>query len=217
LLSGLKAGGIGALGGAFIGGITGALQFNSEIKLCSEGCEQMGINSGDPVPATDEFLSTSQKAWYPHAEMNKVDTFTVEHVPDGEFSGKYAKAGGITDPATMTKNGLKYITGRSSVYFNKNVSFTDARTLYFNMGHELHHVSQISWLGSLGNIRRSLLDVLLFHDMMEFSAYNFRSVTRYNSYQPMMTTYLKNYPNYFWKLYDFSSWQPAANQINPFK
>jgi outer membrane lipoprotein SlyB len=35
LLSGLKAGGIGALGGAFIGGITGALQFNSEIKLCS--------------------------------------------------------------------------------------------------------------------------------------------------------------------------------------
>lgn len=213
LQTGLIGGGCGALGGALIGGIVGGVQYHQDLQLCVKGCQKMGINNGNPVPATDEFLARSQGTWYPGAEMDKVDAFTVEHVPVDKFTGKYLNAGGMTNPAIREIKGVEYLTGRSSVYFNKPVSFVNARTLYFNMGHELHHVSQISYLGSLGNTPLSLVKTQLFHDMMESHAYNFRSTLNTNSYQPYNMRYLRNYPDYYWHLYEFY-WQ--NNLVNPY-
>lgn len=38
------------------------------------------VDAGDPVPATDQFLSDAQKVWFKDAPMNNVNKFTVEKV-----------------------------------------------------------------------------------------------------------------------------------------
>lgn len=63
------------------------------------------------------------------------------------------------------------LTGNSSVYFNAKVAFINSKTLYFTMGHELVHVSQLSilvnqtWTSVNENLRQ----------MMEFQAYNYEA------------------------------------------
>jgi RHS repeat-associated protein len=72
LQSGLIGGGYGALGGALIGGISGGIQYQRQISVFQKGCVDLVVNGGDPVPATDQFLSDAQKAWYKDAPMNNV-------------------------------------------------------------------------------------------------------------------------------------------------
>ena len=86
---GLVSGAYGALGGALIGGISGGIQYQRQFSVFQKGCVELGVNGGDPVPATDQFLSDAQKVWYKDAPMGNVKTFTVENVPEKHLIGSY--------------------------------------------------------------------------------------------------------------------------------
>ena len=150
LVSGLKAGGKSALIGGALSGAVGGIQYGKSITLFKKGCSKLGVDSSDAIPdnmQNDVFLKQAQETWYPDAPMDKVDAFSVEHVPADKMNNLIKnKAMASTSP--LSKGGV--LTGRSVVYFNKNICFTSAKELFFSMGHELVHVSQFSYLGSIG-------------------------------------------------------------------
>lgn len=159
LSQGIKAGLKGAVIGGVLGGISNGI--TSEVRKAT-------IERAGKIEATDAFLKKAQKTWYPDAPMDKVNNFTVENL--SEKAQKYFKdpISAFTDPE-LTSNAL--LTGNSSVYFNPNVAFENSKSLYFTMGHELLHVSQISILAgqSLSYVNQSL------RQMMEFQGYNYEA------------------------------------------
>ncbi|MBU1014060.1 MAG: hypothetical protein KKG99_13760 [Bacteroidetes bacterium] len=170
LQSGLIGGGYGALGGALIGGISGGIQYQRQISVFQKGCVDLGVNGGDPVPATDQFLSDAQKAWYKDAPMNNVKAFTVENVPIKIQDAMDAiGAPGSTVTSSYVTTGK--LTGMSNVYFNKNFAFSSAKQLFFTMGHEFVHVSQFA---ALAGQSRTLL-TQDFLDMLDFHAYSYQN------------------------------------------
>ena len=173
LQAGLVGGGYGALGGALIGGISGGIQYQRQISVFQKGCVDLDVNGGDPVPATDQFLSDAQKAWYNDAPMNNVKVFTVENVPESHMTGesglitKNAPAKTVPLSNITTKN----LTGMSNVYFNRNLAFSSAKQLFFTMGHEFVHVSQFA---ALAGQPASILTPD-FISMLEFHAYSYQN------------------------------------------
>ena len=73
----------GAASGALFGGMSGGVKFHQLKK----GCNNLGIEQNDPIPATDEMLYRAQKAWYPKAPMDQVKLFTVEHIEEQSHIG----------------------------------------------------------------------------------------------------------------------------------
>ena len=177
---GLIGGGYGALGGALIGGISGGIQYQRQISVFQKGCVDLGVNGGDPVPATDQFLSDAQKAWYKDAPMNNVKAFTVENVPSQTQARMDAyNAPAATKPLSFSKTGK--LTGMSNVYFNKNLAFSSAKQLFFTMGHEFIHVSQFAALAG----QSSSILTPDFLDMLDFHAYSYQNLLgglKLNSY-----------------------------------
>jgi RHS repeat-associated protein len=218
LKAGLMSGGIGAATGAVIGGVTGGLQYRKQMAFFHKGNDVLGVNFGDAVPQTDQFLGNAQKAWYPDAPMEHVDAFTTEHLSaDAIAHFKATGADGITIP--QASNG--FLTGRSDMYFNSN-AFSSARQLFFTMGHEFMHVSQFAYLGSLGTSVSTINDPL-FGEMLEFHAYTYQSYigggTGMNSFEgyPKMWMTTEPYKNYFNQLYYFKfPWYSNHNFQYPF-
>jgi hypothetical protein len=219
LLSGMQNGGYGALGGAIIGGITGGLQYRKQMLFFRKGNGMLGIDGDDVVTATDKFLSEAQKAWYPDAPMDKVDLFTVEHVPK-----KYTDIFENTNSNALTvPKALKgSLTGRSNVYFNQNI-FKSSKELFFSMGHEFVHVSQFA---SLVGAKSDLLSKPLFHEMIEFHAYSYQHTltangvkgTIMNSFsQSTIKEMMSQYAEYFSKLnYINFPWTSNVKYAFPF-
>jgi hypothetical protein len=114
LQSGLIGGGIGAVSGALIGGTIGAIQHQRQIYAFQKGNAELGINGGDPVPATDQFLSDAQKAWYKDAPMDKIKAFTVENIPQS-VQNAMDDIGTTGTTTRMLKGGT--LTGYSNVNF----------------------------------------------------------------------------------------------------
>lgn len=164
---GLIGGGYGALGGALIGGISGGILYQRQISVFQKGNAVLEIDGGKPVPVTDQFLSDAQKVWYKNAPMDKVKAFTVENVPDNVFVGEGADAAGAT--RAISRGGI--LTGRSNVYFNKDLAFSSAKQLFFTMGHEFVHVSQFA---ALAGQSASILTPD-FISMLEFHAYGYQN------------------------------------------
>jgi hypothetical protein len=224
LNSGLISGGFGALGGALFGGLSGGIQYQRQISVFQKGCVDLGVNAGDPVPATDQFLSDAQKAWFKDAPMNNVNTFTVEKVPaDLQLMMDQAGAAGAT--RYLQRGGV--LTGNSNVYFNRNLAFSSAKQLYFTMGHELVHVSQYAALAGqyTSILRQSFIyngqTISFTHDMMEFHAYSFQhSVggTQLNSFPPdLVSEMAKQWPGYFKMLgYTNFGWTNTTHYKYPF-
>jgi len=170
LQTGLVGGGYGALGGILVGSISGGIQYQRQISVFQKGCVDLGVNGGDPVPATDQFLSDVQKTWYKDAPMDKVKAWTVENVPTKMQQKMDAiDAPGATAPFINKATGK--LTGMSNVYFNKNLAFSSAKQLFFTMGHELVHVSQFAALA--GHSRTILTQD--FYDMLDFHAYSYQN------------------------------------------
>jgi RHS repeat-associated protein len=171
LQAGLVGGGYGALGGALIGGISGGIQYQRQISVFQKGCMDLGVNGGDPVAATDQFLSDAQKAWYKDAPMNNVKTFTVENVPvKAQEAMDAIGAPGSTVTSSYVTTGK--LTGMSNVYFNKNLAFSSAKQLFFTMGHEFVHVSQFA---ALAGQPASLIRNPDFMNMLDFHAYSYQN------------------------------------------
>ncbi len=170
LQSGLIGGGYGAIGGAFLGGLSGGIQYQRQISVFQKGCVDLGVNGGDPVPATDQFLSDAQKAWYKDAPMNNVKAFTAENVPvKAQEAMNAADAPGSTVPTKYVTSGK--LTGMSNVYFNKNLAFSTAKQLFFTLGHEFVHVSQFAALAG----QSSSILTPDFLDMLDFHAYSYQN------------------------------------------
>ncbi|MDD3742644.1 MAG: SpvB/TcaC N-terminal domain-containing protein [Lentimicrobiaceae bacterium] len=224
LEQGLIGGGIGALGGAIIGGIAGGVQYNRQMTLFQQGCETLGVEGGDAVPATDKFLSDAQQSWYKDAPMDKVGKFTTENVP-AELQLKMDQAGAPGATRYLQRGGV--LTGRSNVYFNKNLAFSSAKQLYFTMGHELVHVSQYAALAGQPTsiLRQSFVyngqTVRFNHDLMEFHAYSYQNSlggTQLNSFPPdLVRAMAKQWPSYFNMLgYTNFGWTGTTSYIYPF-
>jgi RHS repeat-associated protein len=169
LQSGLIGGGIGVVSGALIGGTIGAIQHQRQVYAFQKGNAELGINGGDPVPATDQFLSDAQKAWFKDAPMDKVKVFTVEKVPKN-VQNEMDKIGATAATKYLHKSGT--LTGNSNVYFNKNLAFTSAKQLFFTMEHEFVHVSQYAYLGSIGATSETVKAPLVI-EMLDFHAYSY--------------------------------------------
>ncbi|OFX34740.1 MAG: hypothetical protein A2X08_00995 [Bacteroidetes bacterium GWA2_32_17] len=159
---------------------------SNEIDFYS-GNKEMGINATDPVPPTDEFLNKAQGVWYKDAPMNSVESFTTENVPfENKLQMSLEGAGGATD--RIASNG--FLTGKSNVYFNKNLAFTSARELYRTMGHEFMHVSQNALLQGLPKSQITKL----FRDMLEYHAYTYSGGGNMSLFDPVL--YNNTFPNF---------------------
>jgi RHS repeat-associated protein len=160
----------GGLASGAIGGLAGglnAMEYSNDLVF-RKGCVELGVNSGDAVPATDEFLLAAQKSWYPDAPMGNVSVFTVENVPqDVQNSMDLNRA----FASTHGENINDIFTGKSNVYFNKNNAFTSAKQLFITMGHEFVHVSQYAALAGqhVSLVNKSFVNV------MEYWAYSFQA------------------------------------------
>ena len=175
LSAGITGGMYGGAIGGVIGGISGGIQYQKQISAFQKGNAILGIENGNPVPATDQFLSSSQKVWYKDAPMDKVRAFTVENVPESHLTGRNGlitnKAPAKTVPFSVNKGIDRILSGYSNVYFNKALAFSSAKQLFFAMGHEFIHVSQFA---ALAGQSASILTPD-FITMLEFHAYSYQN------------------------------------------
>ncbi len=213
--AGIIGGGHGALFGTVSGAISGGIQYQRQFRIYQKGCEELGVNGENPVPKTDEFLSDAQQAWYEDAPMKKAIRFTVENVPKSDLNDLVAK-GARASTIALSKGGI--LTGNSYVYFNENLAFNSAKTLFFTMGHELVHVSQFA---ALANQSRSLLYKPYFDELLDYHAYSYQNSLgglKYNSFSNNDVMRLATqYPNYFKSLnYMMFNWTHSASFKYPF-
>jgi hypothetical protein len=177
------------------------------------GCSELGINSGDPVPATDKFISKAQKVWFRNAPMNKIRKFSVENVPSRVQTKMDAEgATGSTQPLSINNKIIDLV----DVYFNKNLAFTSAKTLFYSMGHEFMHVSQFS---ALAGQPASLLDKPGFYDLLDYQARNYEiqlgNTCPGNPYD--LGQFVNSFPTYFKTLNWFNfQWTDNHLFIYPF-
>ena len=213
LWDGTKAGLIGGTSSALIGGFMGGLQHRRQMLQFSKGNTILGLNAGDPVPATDKFLLDAQQAWYPDAPMNNVNVFTVENVHleyQSMMTANNARAG--TRPLSVDK----ILTGNSNVYFNKDLAFTSAEQLFYTMGHEFIHVSQYAALAGLpASIRTTD-----FISMLEYHAYSYEHSlggVQLNSFtRDELIRWSSQYPQFNNMGYMNFHWYKTAKFIYPF-
>ena len=130
-------------------------------------CTELGITPGKPIPNdlhTNAFLKDFQEAFYPNAPMDDIYDFKVAGINKDDNFNKYPFGiGGRTRPEQV--DGI--LTGCSNVYFNDDYVFNSPEHLYYTMGHELIHVSQIA---SLAGESYSLFLDTDFVSVIEFNA-----------------------------------------------
>jgi RHS repeat-associated protein len=130
-------------------------------------CEELGITPGKPIPKekqTNDFLKDFQEKFYPNAPMDDIYNFKVAGINKDDIFNKYPFGiGGRTRPEQV--DGI--LTGCSNVYFNDDYVYNSPEHLYYTMGHELIHVSQIA---SLAGESYSLFLDNDFVSVIEFNA-----------------------------------------------
>lgn len=220
----LAGAGFGAAVSGLIGGINGAIQYRKQMTVFTRGVEALGLDGGGEVPATDGFLLDAQKVWYNDAPMESINKFTVEHVPaDIQAAMDAGNAPGAT--RFLHKGGV--LTGRSNIYFNKNLAFTSAKQLYYAMGHELLHASQFAALtGQSASLMNQYFifdgnPVYFNHDLLEFHAYSYQyslGGAQLNSFSSgLVKAMAKQWPSYFNKLGAINfNWTTNSNYKYPF-
>ena len=196
----------------------------------------------EPIPITDEFLKAAQKAWFPDFPMEYVKAFTVENVSANMKARLDANmVAAATSPLTVltvpnsklsdydklqayAKNNsieLKFCTGNSCVYFNRDLAFTSAKQLFYTMGHELVHVSQ-----NIACKNEMYLEKISnFVTLKEYFAYSFQKYVlgdenniRLNSFTPeVMRKCMSEFDEFVPKLnYQGLSWIDSIKYVYPF-
>ena len=146
----------GALSGALLGGICSGVQHHKLNACYAKGCKTLGIEKGSSIEPTDVMLKKAQEAWYPDAPMEYVKKFTVENVPDKVLEGLLKEtAFGQTVPDRI--DGTNLMSGYSDVYFNPE-AFKNAKYLFYTMGHEFVHVSQINAMMGSSSFNVKIMD-----------------------------------------------------------
>ncbi len=214
----------GAIFGGVIGSITGGIY--SGIRANKMGLDfwngqglsrksinlirASGFNPNDPIEATDANLIKAREAWMPDAPMEYVKDFTVENVPAKIQLLMDRNDAAAATPFLLTSD-RKFFTGRSSIYFNKNLAFGSAKDLYYTMAHEFIHVSQHALLKGLPYAE---FQSEIFKGLKEYSAYNFQShlgSTNYGTYSATdVKMFMNTYPEWF-KKFQFYNFKWTAN------
>jgi len=88
------------------------------------------------------------------------------------------------------------------------------------MGHELVHVSQIAYLGSIGTLTKLFKDETISDGIMEFYAYGYQNTLVPSPLNSFSSAQIKNmmnlYPKYFKSLnYMNFKWTFGANYVGP--
>lgn len=131
---------------------------------------EFGVNEGDPIDVTDQWLSDAQNALFKVAPMDYAKVFTVENVPDDVHL--VMDINGASASAKTTSYAISgELAGKFFVYFNRNLAFSGAKQLFFTVGYELLHVSQYA---GLAGQHRSVLTQNFF-DMLDYLAYSFEN------------------------------------------
>ncbi|WP_236636873.1 RHS repeat-associated core domain-containing protein [Sinomicrobium soli] len=174
--AGLKGGLMGgAIGGVVNGTISGiranksGLNFwdgKSLSKRTIGFMKASGFNPDSSIDPTDANLIKAREEWIPDAPMENVRNFTTENVPENMQKLMDSNGAAAATPA-LQKGGV--FTGRSDMYFNKNLAFSSAKELYYTMVHEFNHVSQHALLRGLSV---SDFSSSLFGHVKEFTAYS---------------------------------------------
>lgn len=165
----------GVVGGV-LGGVSGGIRANNQgldfwggKDLNNKTISLMkasGFNPDAPVSATDANLVKAQETWIPDAPMDNVKSFTTENVP--ENIQQLLDTNGATDGTPPILANGKF-TGKSHMFFNKNLAFRSAKELYYTMVHEFNHVSQHAILKGLNY---SDFGGSLFRQLKEYTAYS---------------------------------------------
>ena len=213
LWAGVKAGVIGEFSGALMGGLEQLAQYHDEMQIFRKGCAQLEIEAGDPIPIekqNDAFLLQARETWYPDAPYDKLDAFSVEHVPPDKMENLIAsKAPASTSP--ISKGGM--LTGRSKMYFYNKLCFKSAKTLFYSMGHEFVHVSQFAVLEGMP---KWVYYCKEFYEMLDYYAYGYEDVLRGRSFYGVQPDYLYSIAKKPWPhLYETIIYNPLL-QYNCF-
>ena len=144
----------GVCSGLICAGLNHAMHLVVEGSVFVKGCKALGVSCTGPIPEemqNDAFLGEAQKTWFPDAPMGKLyeNIFTVENVPQAIQENMDAIEAPAQTRGLYNKISDNF-TGMSKVYFNKSLCFKSAFKLFETMGHELVHVSQYAYLGSIG-------------------------------------------------------------------
>ena len=196
----------GGFSGGTISGISSGIRANRmglnfwDGKSVSKRTLQLMIASGfdpnSPVNPTDANMIKARDAWIPDAPMDNIVNFTTENVPNN-LQLKMDNAGAAGATRGMVRGGI--FTGRSSVYLNKNLAFSSAKTLYYTMTHEFVHVSQYAILKGVS----TSINSHAFSELKELSAYSLNSHlgdTNYGGFTAgEVRSLMKQFPNYFKK------------------
>ncbi len=187
--------GIGAVIGGSIGAISKGVQYKKQYSIFAKGNTTLGVNEGDPVPATNDFLLKAQRAWYKDAPMDNIDVFSIENIPEKRLKSLDASN---ARAVTVTKSVGGKFTGRSSVYFHPVRAVSSAKQLFLTMGHELMHVSQYTTLIGQSS---SLMSSKGFQNMLDYYAYSYEAIlggSNLNSFsQEEISMWAKMYPRQY--------------------
>ena len=169
---GFTSGFIGSAGNAWVNGASLRTGIKQSLIVAGIGAGNttLGVNEGDPVPATNDFLLKAQRAWYKDAPMDNIDVFSIENIPEKRLKSLDASN---ARAVTVTKSVGGKFTGRSSVYFHPVRAVSSAKQLFLTMGHELMHVSQYTTLIGQSS---SLMSLKGFQNMLDYYAYSYEAI-----------------------------------------
>lgn len=161
------------------------------MRTYKKGMKKLGIDPDKPLEnISDELLAEAQETWFPDSEKERLLNHSYENVPENELADLNGSSNGKMSWAKTVPEYIegsnKIITGKSSIYYNNTLSFTP-RQLFYTMGHELVHVSQIALLYDTGT--QMLTNKIL--NYMEYGAHD---------YERYLGAKRNNYR------YNFSSW-----------
>ena len=133
MLSSNHGNGSGNHGSAIGGGST--ISNKEFIKKCHE----LGIESGQHIPEekrNDAFLKKFQETFFPDMPMDYILNFSIDGYP---FDG----VNGVTQAEWIRDDNNVILSGYSCVYLNPDHVFENPENMFYDMGHEFVHVSQI--------------------------------------------------------------------------
>jgi len=209
LMAGFVGGLTGGITGGILGGIGGGISYSKEEAAFRVAEKNMGLKPGAPIQANDDNLNRFTDYWYksqyPDA-FKTVDVWTHDH-PTQEALDAFATKTDAAGYTSAAKGANGNYTGRSSVFFSDK-AFLSSRQLYYTIGHELTHVGQFAYLGSIGfSYQKGLADAL------EIGAYGWESSVGGSSYTSNggAARFMLNYPYVAEKImgtYNYTNFHP---------
>lgn len=178
------------------------------------GVKELGINSNDPVPMSDEFIKRAQGVWFPDAPKENLVNHSIENVPEWAVK-KMNEASAAALTAPRSSGGI--LTGRSSIYYNPSGNaFISAKQLFFTMGHEFIHVSQFAALAGqpVSLINQSFVEIMEFHaHSFEWNVLGSGNSGGFNSIDA--SNMIRQFPNHFEMLsYQKFPWALTPKKFN---